>query len=157
MNNHNIRYRELMARASRVPNFDYSMLERPSSEEVGALAESIRSRKTQRTQTRRARAEEDNTLYYCTPCDRYFLSAEELALVSRLSFSTTPLLLVTSKYCVPVASIRRTLLGLDVNTSPLRSSRRTTAHVVSKSAKHYRPARFNHTTIATVTDTSSYF
>ena len=156
MNNHNIRYKELMARASRVPNFDYSMLERPSSEAVAAFSESVRSRKPQGTRTRRARAEEDNTLYYCMPCDRYFLSAEELALVRRLSSSATPLLLVTSKYCVPVASIRRTLLGLDVNTSPLRSSRRTTVCVVSKSAKHYRPARFNHTAIAIVTDTSSY-
>ncbi|KAL5528892.1 hypothetical protein ACEPAG_4866 [Sanghuangporus baumii] len=100
MNDHNIRYRELEAQALRVPNFDRSVLERPSPEVLSAMTESGRSqRPTRATRDVNAnagvstsagpgssarplneRAGDESSLHFCAPCDRYFLSAQELVL-----------------------------------------------------------------------------
>ncbi|KAL5511998.1 hypothetical protein ACEPAH_5217 [Sanghuangporus vaninii] len=100
MNDHNIRYRELEAQALRVPNFDRSILERPSPEVLSAMADSGRPQRPTRTgrdvnanvnagtsagsgsraRIVNERAGEESSLHYCAPCDRYFSSAQELVL-----------------------------------------------------------------------------
>ncbi|OCB91109.1 hypothetical protein A7U60_g1674 [Sanghuangporus baumii] len=110
LNDHNIRYRELEAQALRVPNFDRSILERPSPEVLSAMADSSRSQRPARTgrgvnanasvdtsvrpgpraRIVNERAGEESSLHYCAPCDRYFLSAQELVLHQSEERCTTP-------------------------------------------------------------------
>ena len=167
MYHHNQRYRELEAQASRVPGFDHSVLDRPTSRDPGVVVESAPPQRAQRTPIRETvpnaisgitadvtagtasdmntasgMTDDDDPLHYCTPCDRYFLSAEELALVGSFPLTSMTLLLSTSNFCIPAASIGRVLHGLDVNTSCPGAGCSTIACVAIECAKWVRPVCF---------------